>query len=253
MNEFLMITGAFVSGLLGGFMGLGGGVLLVPFLTLAFFMPMQQAAALSLATVMANSLVSSTEYLKSNLIDLKLVILFSFFASVGAIAAGVVGHYIPGNYLQIAFALILIHATFLILRRRDESPHQKARSLLSRPVTTVATAVATGILSTLLGVGGGIIIIPASYLILNYPMDISRGSSTFAIGIIATAGSVVYLIHGTLRVECAGPIMLGTMAGGWLGGLLGAKTKSGIIKPILAILFVYLAIKMFLSGIAYEF
>ena len=250
MNEYMMIAGAVVSGLLGGFLGLGGGVILVPFLTLLLGMPMQQAVAISLATIMANSLVSSTEYLRNNMIDLKLVVLFSFFASIGAISAGAIGRYIPGNYLQVAFALMLVYSTIVILRRHNESPQQKPHSLTARPVITVGTAFGTGVVSTLLGVGGGVLIIPASYLILNYPMGLARGSSTFAIGIIATAGSVVYLMHGTINVECIAPVMLGTMAGGWLGGLYGARAKSDTIRPAFAILLSYLAIKMFISGIS---
>jgi uncharacterized protein len=250
MTELLLISGAFFAGLVGGFLGLGGGIILVPFLSLVILMPMHQAVAISLATIMANSLVSSTEYLRKDMVDLRLVILLSIFASVGAVAGSILGKYIPGDYLQVAFSLVLAYTTYSILKKKDNTDPKRKSDHNPNIWMVALIALLAGIVSSLLGVGGGILIVPAIYLIFNYPMNIARGSSAFTIGVIATAGSVVYFVQGILNVEFAGQIMLGTIAGGWLGGWLGTRAKSNVVKAAFSLLLIYLAIKMFLQGIA---
>lgn len=250
MNHLLLISGAVIAGFVGGFLGLGGGVILVPFLTLVALMPIHQAVALSLATIMANSLVSSTAYIKKDMVDFRLVILLSLFASIGAIAGSIISRHISGQYLQLAFSLLLLYTSYSILKKKDDS--SPARKPSPKPPFGMVPIIAliAGILSSLLGVGGGVMIVPAAYLIFNYSIHTARGSSTLAIGIIATAGSVVYLMQGILNVEYAGQIMLGTVAGGWLGSQLGVKAGSALVKPVFALLLIYLAVRMFLRGIA---
>jgi len=250
MTELLLISGAFFAGLVGGFLGLGGGVILVPFLSLVISLPMHQAVALSLATIMANSLVSSTEYLRKDMVDLRLVILLSIFASVGAVAGSILGKYAPENYLQVAFSLMLAYTTYSILKKKDGAVPERKSGHEPNIWAVGLIALLAGILSSMLGIGGGVLIIPAAYLIFNYPMNIARGSSAFTIGIIATTGSVVYFVQGILNVESAGQIMLGTIAGGWLGSWLGTRAKSNVVKAVFSLLLIYLAIKMFLQGIA---
>ena len=92
-------------------------------------------------------------------------------------------------------------------------------------------------------------LIPAIYLVLNYSIHVARDSSAFTIGIIATAGSVIYLISGVLTVEYVGVTMLGMMAGAWLGGWTGVKAKSMLVKYVFAVVLFYLAVRMFYEGI----
>jgi uncharacterized membrane protein YfcA len=232
----------------GGFLGIGGGVVLVPFLTIVFQMPIHHAVALSLATIMANSLTSSTEYLQGGMVDIKMVIMLSIYASIGAVAGSIIGYYISPRVIQVAFAILLVYTTIAILTK-SEKKSIRQRGLEEIGVIKIASiAILSGIISSLLGVGGGVLIIPALYLIFDYPLDLAKGTSAFTIGIIATAGSIVYLVHGTLSVECAGPIMLGTMAGGWLGSKLGIRTKSGYSKAAFSLLLIYLAVKMIWHG-----
>jgi uncharacterized membrane protein YfcA len=250
LNGILLLSGAIAAGFAGGFLGLGGGVILVPFLTLAANLPMHQAVALSLATIMANSLVSSTAYIKRGLVDFRFIILLSTFASIGAVAGSYFGGYIPNNYLQISFAILMAYTTWSLLRKKDSTIGHKTAHIRPRTGTVIAMGLLTGVISSALGVGGGFIIVPVAYLIFDYSMDLARGSSMFAIGIIATAGSVVYFMQGTLNIEYAGIIMLGTIAGGWAGSHIGLMVKTRVVKSAFALLLIYLAVKMFLEGIS---
>ncbi len=244
-----MTLGAALAGMIGGFLGLGGGIILVPLLALGFKLPMHQAVALSLATIMANSIVSSTRYLEKGLVDYRLVILLSIFASIGAIFGSFMGPYIPARYLQIAFSLMMAYTVYSLLKKKDDGVAHRKIGHQPHFLPVILIAFLAGIISSLLGVGGGVLIVPAAYLIFNYSLDVSRGTSAYTIGIIATAGSVVYFARGTLNVEYAGQIMLGTMAGGWLGSWLGLKAKLKVVKWFFAIVLIYTAVKMFLEGI----
>lgn len=241
--------GAILAGIVGGFLGLGGGVVLVPFLTTIFKMPIHHAVALSLAAIMANSIVSSNNYMKKGMVDFRLVTTLCIFASLGAIAGSNVSAYIPGEYLKVIFSFAMAYTAFSIVRKKHASREREPGDGEPSMTPVAIIAVFAGIFSALLGVGGGIIIIPAVYLLLNYDIGVARGSSAFTIGITATAGSIVYLINGTLQLHMVGPVIIGLAAGGWLGSWLGARAKSIVVRYIFAAAMVYLAVRMFLEGL----
>lgn len=212
---------------------------------------MHQAVALSLAAIMANSLVSSTNYLKKGMIDFRVVVPMCIFSSIGAVVGSSLIHLIAGNYLEVLFALALTYTAISIVRKKEISA---GGSTSGSPADSRFTAIAviaffSGIFSSLLGVGGGIIIIPAMYLILNYSIHVARGSSTFIIGITATAGSVVYLMQGVLKPDLLAEVVVGQVAGGWLGSWWGAQAKSRLVRIVFAVVLLYLAARMFLQGI----
>jgi uncharacterized membrane protein YfcA len=234
----------------GGFLGLGGGIILVPFLTVLVGMEMHQAVALSLSAIMANSIVSSNEYLKKDFVEFKLVIPLAVFASLGAVAGSNVARFIPAGYLKIVFAVFLLYTIYSLLRKKDNASSSAAFEREPNLPLVCLIAFLAGVVSSLTGVGGGILLIPAIYLVLNYSIHVARGSSAFTIGIIATAGSVVYLISGVLTVEYVGVTMLGMMAGAWLGGWTGVKAKSMLVKYVFAVVLFYLAVRMFYEGVS---
>ncbi len=245
-----MIMGGAAAGLIGGFLGLGGGIVLVPLLTLVFKVPMHEAVAISLATIMASGLVSSTKYLEKGLVDYRLAVLLSIFAAVGAVTGSALAPLMPEKFLQTAFSIVLLYTTYSILSKKDGANTRNQSDRPPRLIPVALVALLAGMVSSLLGVGGGVLIVPAVYLIFNYSLDLSRGTSAFTIGIIATAGSVAYFARGALNMEYTGQIMLGTIAGGWLGGWLGARAKSRLVKVVFSIILIYLATRMFLQGIS---
>jgi len=241
--------GAVVAGIAGGFLGLGGGIVLVPFLTTIFGMPMHQAVALSLASIMAQSIVSSNNYMKKGMVDFRLVTPLCIFSSLGAILGSNIIEFIPGNYLKIIFAVALTYTAVTIVRKSESTREREAADPDPGLLAVSLIAFLAGIFSAILGVGGGIIVVPAVYLLFNYDMGTARGSSAFMIGITATAGSVVYLINGALHLDSAGPVIIGLIIGGWIGSWLGTRAKSIVVRYIFAVAMVYLATRMFLEGI----
>ena len=86
-------------------------------------------------------------------------------------------------------------------------------------------------------------------MVLNYSIHTARGSSAFTIGITATAGSVVYLLNGTLVLDKIGPVILGLTVGGWFGSWCGARARSFIVSLVFAVVLLYLAVRMFIQGV----
>jgi len=249
LNQLYLIAGSIVAGFVGGFLGLGGGIILVPFLTLIIGVPMHQAVALSLAAIMANSISSSNEYLKKDFVDFRLVAPLAIFSSIGAVFGSSINQYIPADYLKIIFALFLLYTIYSLLKKKENTQTESKPAGKPNMKLICIIALLAGIVSALIGVGGGIVIIPAIYLIMNYSINIARGSSAFTIGIIATAGSIVYLFQGVLEVENVGPVILGMMLGAWLGGKTGVKAKSIVVRLVFSIVLFYLAARMFYEGI----
>jgi uncharacterized membrane protein YfcA len=222
-----------LSGFVGGFLGLGGGIVLVPFLTLIIGIPMHHAVALSLSAIMANSIASSNEYLKKDFIDFRLVAPLAIFASIGAVFGSSISQY----------------TIYSLIRKKEDTQTESGSSGQPNMTLICLIALLAGIVSALIGVGGGIVIIPAIYLIMNYSINIARGTSAFTIGIIATAGSIVYLFQGVLQVQNVGPVILGMMFGAWLGGKTGVRAKSIVVRLVFSVVLFYLAARMFYEGI----
>ncbi len=239
-----------MAGFVGGFLGLGGGIVLVPFLTLLIGVPMHQAVALSLAAIMANSISSSNEYLKKDFVDFRLVAPLAIFASIGAVFGSSINQYIPAAYLKVIFSVFLLYTIYSLLKKKENTKTDSGQIAKPNLPLVCIIALLAGVVSALTGVGGGIIIIPAIYLILNYSIHIARGTSAFTIGIIATVGSIVYLFQGVLKVENVGPVILGMMLGAWLGGKTGVKAKSIVVRLIFSVVLFYLAARMFYEGVS---
>ncbi len=239
-----------MAGFVGGFLGLGGGIVLVPFLTLLIGVPMHQAVALSLAAIMANSISSSNEYLKKDFVDFRLVAPLAIFASIGAVFGSSINQFIPEAYLKIIFSIFLLYTIYSLLKKKENANSDSGPTGKPNLPLVCMIALLAGVVSALTGVGGGIIIIPAIYLVLNYSIHIARGTSAFTIGIIATAGSIVYLFQGILKVENVGPVVLGMMFGAWLGGKTGVKAKSIVVRLVFSVVLFYLAARMFYEGIS---
>ncbi len=221
----------------------------MPFLTLVMGVPMHQAVALSLSAIMANSIASSNEYLKKDFIDFRLVAPLAIFASIGAVFGSSISQYIPAEYLKIIFSLFLLYTIYSLLKKKETGQTDSGSAGKPNLSLICIIALLAGIVSALIGVGGGIVIIPAIYLLMNYSINIARGTSAFTIGIIATAGSIVYLFQGVLQVERVGPVMLGMMFGAWMGGKTGVKAKSIVVRLVFSVVLFYLAARMFYEGI----
>jgi len=257
------------SGALGALLGLGGGVFLVPFLNLVLGFPFGAAAAISLTTVIATSSTVSAGRAGKQLINMKLGMLLEVATAAGSFLGGVTAQFISQSVLQKMFGVVAIAVAVIMLSRLKRRnvildpgadpgrlggryyEHESGADVIYRvkrlPVAIGASFVA-GNVSSLLGIGGGIIKVPVLNAWCGIPLRAAAATSAFMIGVTATAGAVIYYGHGQLQPALAAAAVLGVQVGSWGGMRFGAAASSKWLKVMMAIVLFILAAMMFVRG-----
>lgn len=242
-----------LSGSLGAMLGIGGGVFLVPFLILVVGLPFHQAAAVSLAAVIASSTAVSAATAGRQLINLRLGMALEVATAAGGLAGGLTAQMLSPQTLQIIFAVVALLVAAAVVRGSEKPPlpHDADTGLLGGrftdertgqsvtyavhrlPAGLVASFLA-GNLSTLLGVGGGIVKVPVLVTWCGIPMRVAAATSAFMIGVTATSGAVIYYGHGAMIPALAASAVLGTQLGSALGLRASARAQTRGLRMLLA-------------------
>jgi uncharacterized protein len=242
-----------VAGGLGALLGLGGGIFLVPFLNLGFNFPITAAAAISLTTVIATSSSVSAQRAGKQLINLRLGMLLEVATAAGSLLGGVTAQLLAQSILQRLFGVVaLVVALIMItrLKRRnvildpaadpgvlggryyeEESGGTVTYRVKRLPVAIAASFVA-GNVSSLLGIGGGIIKVPVLNAWCGVPLRAAAATSAFMIGVTATAGALIYYGRGQIVPVLAAAAVLGVQLGSW-GGMRFARLASAMWLKLL--------------------
>lgn len=263
---FLMGT---LAGMMGALLGLGGGVFLVPFLVLVIKLPMTNAVGISLMTVIATSSVVTAQRAGRQLINLRLGMLLEVATAAGGLAGGIVVWMMSPQLLQRLFGVVTALAAVVMLRRldrrnvildpaadpgrlggryhEDESGgtvvYRVRRLLLALGVSFIA-----GSVSSLLGLGGGIMKVPALNAWCGVPMRAAAATSAFMIGVTATAGAVIYFGRGEVVPWMAASTVLGVLAGSRAGFAIGLRARAKWLKLALAIVLLVVCGLMFMRA-----
>ena len=244
MNIPLYLGCGLLAGILGGYLGIGGGVVMVPYMTLLGGLGIKEAIPLSLAAMVANSIAVSTEYLKKDFVDLPLSIRLAVTTVLGYISGSILIDYIPSSALKIVFALLLLYTAYnLAFRKYPNSNTMETLSQPIRPVTIVLTYLA-GTFGALLGLGGGVMMIPLLLFLGHADLVRARGTWSFTYGFASLAALLVFLLHDQLKVELVAPVIVGALIGGKIGGRLGRSAKPTPVKIMFIIVIVYSALKL---------
>lgn len=255
MGDLLGLLGVgAVAGAVGALLGVGGGVILVPALTLLLGFPLRAAVGVSLVCVVAMSVASSAVYLRRGSVELLTALELQFYAVLGAVCAGLVAVRVPAGPLFLAFGLLLAFTASRAWPSRQSSPRaahsDPAHVFRLRRGVAAGASVGTGALSGFLGVGGGMLYTPVLHVILGIQFDRAVATSAYMIGVTAAAAALVYLARGDVDLMVAGPTMLGTLVGAALGAFGAPMIKPAALKLAFVILLVYAAIQMTVRGIA---
>jgi uncharacterized protein len=263
----IFIAGVFAGGL-GSLLGLAGGVFLVPFLNLGLKFPFPVAAAISLTTVIATSSSVSAARSREHVINLRLGMLLEVATAGGSLLGGITAQLVDPAHLQTLFAVTMtvIAATMMTrLNRRnvirdgdrtveigvlggryveEESGGEVYYRVKRLPLALTASFVA-GNVSSLLGIGGGIIKVPVLNAWCGVPLRVAAATSAFMIGVTATPGAIIYYGRGQLVPALAAAAVLGVQLGSWRALQLGAKVPAKWLKVLMAIVLIIVAILMF--------
>lgn len=269
--EFTLLVafGSLLAGLLGSLTGLGGGVVIVPFLTLAFHVDIRYAIGASLVSVIATSSGAAAAYLREGYSNMRVGMFLEMATSVGAVCGAYLASRIPTGAIAIVFGVVLLYSAWTSVRPEPDVSAGQPPDTLARRLKLDASyptpegqqeyhvrnvpagfslMYIAGVLSGLLGIGSGAVKVLAMDRAMRIPFKVSTTTSNFMIGVTAAASAGIYLHRGYIAPGLAMPVMLGVAAGALLGAriLPGAKVRTLRIAFGLAI--AAIAIEMIAKG-----
>jgi uncharacterized protein len=253
-----------VAGALGAMLGIGGGVLLVPFLVIGLRLPIQQAVGISLLTVIANSNAVSAGTVGRNLINLRLGMLLEIATAAGGLLGSLTAAAFPARVLGWLFAGVNAGVAAITLARsnqrnilqedadpgawggrfRDEDTGRMVAYRVKRLPLAMAGSFVAGNLSTLLGIGGGTIKVPMLNAFCGVPLRAATATSAFMIGVTATSGAIVYYGQGLIVPGLAAAAVLGVRVGSSAGLRLGRSLPVKGLKILMAVVLLTVSVLM---------
>jgi uncharacterized membrane protein YfcA len=273
-----------VAGGVGSLLGLGGGVVVVPILTLVLHLPIQYAIGASIISVIATSSGAAATYVRDRLTNLRVGMFLEIATTLGAISGAYLATILFGNVLYIIFALVLLYSMYptvsRIIRDRmavstgardrhaevvvasdgiatvlhldgafyDPAARRTVRYGVRRVPLGFAIMYGAGIASGLLGIGGGVFKVLALDGAMGMPIKASSATSNFMIGATAAASAGIYFLRGDINPVIAGPVALGVLAGSVLGTRLLTRLAGGTVRLVFAVVMALVALQMILRG-----
>jgi uncharacterized protein len=257
---------------LGGMLGMAGGIFIVPILTMIFHLDIRTAIGASIVSVIACSCGSASPFLKGGLVNIRLAIVLETATTLGALTGVLLAGVIPTAYLFILFALILALSARQMLARRgatagaattadtwgwagalrlDASYPDRGRRVayrVRRLPLGMLLMYGAGLISALLGIGSGVLKIPAMDTALRLPIKVSSATSNFMIGVTAAASAGAYFMRGDIVPAVAGPVALGSVVGSLIGARILLAVSNERARLLFVVVLVALAVQMALSG-----
>lgn len=266
----LVIIAGAVAGGLGSTLGLGGGVFLVPFLNVALGFPLRMASGVGLITVVATSSVVARGTSGSGVVNLRLGMLLQIGAAAGGYFGGTLARRIPEHLLQVMFAVVtaLIAAIMLSrLERRnvildtsidpgrlggryyEEESGQDVLYRVRRIPAGIGVSLAAGSISGLLGLGGGILQVPALNAWCGVPLRAAAATSAVMIGITAAASAPLYYVRGDIIPPLAAAAVIGTFVGSRAGLWFGERARARWLKLMMASVLIFVSVTYFFKAL----
>jgi uncharacterized membrane protein YfcA len=276
LDEFalLIAVGAFVAGFLGSLTGLGGGVVIVPLLTLGFGVDLRYAIGASLVSVIATSSAAAAAYVRDGYSNLRIGMFLEVATTLGAVLGAALASRIAVSGIAVVFGAVLLCSAYLSLRRpADASPNLEADPLAtwlrmdssyptsSGPVPYHVARVplgwlvmlVAGALSGLLGIGSGALKVLAMDQVMRLPLKVSTTTSNFMIGVTAAASAGLYLSRGYIDPALAMPVVVGVVAGATLGTRALIGVRPAVLRVVFVVVLVALGSQMIYHGLAGRF
>jgi len=266
----ILFLGALIAGLLGSLTGLGGGVVLIPLLTIVFKVDIHYAIGTSLISVIATSSGAAAAYVKEGITNIRLGMFLELATTAGAIGGAFLATYLPTSVIAILFGAILIVSALLSFARPADpvtagtpsalsqklrlnnsfpTPEGEKHYLVKNVVGGFLMMNIAGMISGLLGIGSGALKVIAMDNIMRIPFKVSTTTSNFMIGVTAAASVGIYLKRGYIDPGLSMPVMLGVLGGAFLGSRMLTKARTKSLKMLFAAVILVLAAEMIYNGI----
>jgi len=275
---WLFLTGS-VAGVLGAILGIGGGVFLVPALTLAFNIPAHHAIATSIVSVIATSNAVVAANVKKGLTNMRLGMTLAISTVLGGMLGALTAAWLSGPTLMRIFSVVmLITAAAMGWRsktggtvpsgtRNDDRPDESQANCgalgsscydpaegrwltyrVRKPLLGFLVSLIAGNISGLLGVGGGFIKVPVINLVCGVPMKAATATSNFMIGMTAASSAFIYYGRGEVTPALTATVVLGVLTGSLVGAMISRRISSRVLQAIFAVFLAIVAVQMFLRA-----
>jgi uncharacterized membrane protein YfcA len=267
---FLIST---LAGLFGALLGLGGGLIVVPALTLLLRIDIRYAIGASIVSVIATSSGAAAAYVRERMTNLRVAMVLEIATTVGALSGALLAGHVNGRWLYLTFAVVMGYSAIAMLRKRhaiqkenvpadhladllslhdsyyDESTGQQESYRVTRTALGFGLMYIAGIVSGLLGIGSGALKVPAMDLAMGLPIKVSTATSNFMIGVTAAASAGVYFARGDIDPFIAAPVAAGVLLGATVGSHLLGKLTSRVIRSVFVVVLMGISVAMLIKGL----
>jgi uncharacterized membrane protein YfcA len=266
----LVFIFALIAGFLGALTGLGGGVVIIPVLALVFHVDIRYAIGASLISVIATSSGAAAAYVKEGFTNIRIGMFLEIATTIGALVGAHLVAAVPTSVIGIIFGVVLVYSAVASARQRkggaENTRSDRIADILrmnsdyptptgpkNYPVRRVpggfGVMFIAGGLSGLLGIGSGAFKVLAMDQVMRVPFKVSTTTSNFMIGVTAAAGAGIYLHRGYIDPGLAMPVMLGVLAGSYVGSTVLTHARSKILRLVFAVVILLMAVEMIYNGV----
>jgi len=260
------------AGVLGSLLGLGGGIIVIPVLTLLFKIDIRYAIGASIVSVIATSSGAAAAYVRERMTNLRVAMVLEVATVSGALSGAFLAGQIKGRWLYIIFGLVMGYSAIMMFRKRnqivteefvaapwadwlklhssyyDEALKREINYRVARTRVGLALMYMAGVVSGLLGIGSGALKVPAMDLAMRLPIKVSTATSNFMIGVTAAASAGVYFMRGDIDPFIAAPVAAGVVMGATLGSRLLGVLQSRAIRITFVAVLLWVSLQMLIRG-----
>ena len=268
--SLIVLAGSFLAGLVGALTGLGGGVVIIPMLTLLFGVDIHYAIGASLISVIATSSGAAAAYVKEGISNIRIGMFLEIATTLGAVAGAMIAVFAPTDIIAVIFGFVLVFSAVISLKKKNENLVQYSGGKLSQilklnssyPTDQGETSyaahnvpggfimmVVAGLISGLLGIGSGALKVIAMDHFMKLPFKVSTTTSNFMIGVTAAASAGIYMQRGYINPGLSMPVVLGVITGAFLGSKILVKSKTKWLRILFACIITFLAVQMIYNGL----
>jgi uncharacterized membrane protein YfcA len=269
----LLFIISIAAGVLGSLIGLGGGVVVVPVLTLLFHVDIRLAIGASIVSVIATSSGAAAAYVRERMTNLRVGMFLEIATTTGAVTGAYLTTLLPARALFVLFGVVLAYSAVATYRKRhadhplavshdrianalrfhgayyDEAVGKEIPYAVTGTLPGLGMMYVAGLVSALLGIGSGALKVPAMDLAMHLPMKVSTATSNFMIGVTAAASAGVYFARGQIDPIIAAPVAAGVLGGATIGARVLGKIENKVVRLIFVVVLIVIALEMFQRGV----
>ena len=267
---FALSVGA---GVLGSLLGLGGGIVVVPALTLLLHVDIRFAIGASIVSVIATSSGAAAAYVREGMTNLRVAMFLELGSTAGALSGAYLAGILPVRTLYLVFGVVMGYSALAMFRNRhrqlaavvpadpladrlrlhssytDDALGHEVEYRVTGSKLGLALMYVAGLTSGLLGIGSGALKVPAMDLAMRLPIKVSTATSNFMIGVTAAASAGVYFARGDVDPFVAGPVAMGVLIGALAGSRLLGRLRSSVIRTVFVVVLLWVSLQMLLKGV----